>query len=268
MEIHMAKNTTAKPELDLDVRISGLLSAPDAHASSVFMDMIAEVEAAILDTDAIIRDCRAREVDPAVVDPGARGRADDSEVVAHRLHNALVKLRELRMAAVAREEATAWRADADKVQAVRDQLAAEFALRYPAIVSELVGLFTSITACDREIDRIHNSAPDIENRRLRKVEAEARRIDLTLGSILENCRLPNLLIGQHGASQAWPLSQPNVGLQLLSIFPKNGSPGSEEDEFYELVYDEVAGHYTMRRRPDAPPLALPSLRSRSDTAHP
>jgi hypothetical protein len=73
---------------------------------------------------------------------------------------------------------------------------------------------------------------------------------------------------QHGASQAWPLSQPNVGLQPLSIFPKNGSPGSEEDEFYELVYDEVAGHYTMRRWPDAPPLALPSLRSRSDTAHP
>jgi hypothetical protein len=46
--------------------------------------------------------------------------------------------------------------------------------------------------------------------------------------------LPNLLIGQHGASQAWPLSQPNVGLQL----PKNGSPGPEDDEFYELVYDK------------------------------
>jgi deoxycytidine triphosphate deaminase len=52
--------------------------------------MIAEVEAAILDADAIIRECRARVVDPAVVDPGARGRAEDSEVVAHRLHNALV----------------------------------------------------------------------------------------------------------------------------------------------------------------------------------
>jgi hypothetical protein len=236
--------------------------------SSVFTDMIAEVEAAILDADATSRECRERLVDPAVIDPDARGRAEDSESAAQRLRNAAFKLKELQMAAIAREEAAAWRADADKVQAVRDQLAAEFALRYPAIVSELVGLFTSITACDREIDRIHSSPPDTENRRLRKVEAEARCIYLAQGSILENCRLPNLLIGQHGASLAWPLSQPSVGLQLLSIFPKNGSPGSEEDEFYELVYDEVAGHYTMRRRPDAPPLALPSLRSRSDTAHP
>jgi hypothetical protein len=92
-----------------------------------------------------------------------------------------------------------------------------------------------IVACEKEIDRLNIRAADTEDRRLRKVEAEARRIDLTQGSILENCRLPNLLIGQHGASQAWPLSQPNVGLQLLSSFPKNGSPGSEEDEFYELV---------------------------------
>jgi hypothetical protein len=201
-------------------------------------------------------------VDPAVIDPDVRGRAQDSEFAAQRLHNAVVKLRELQMAAVAREEATAWHADADKVQAVRDQLAAEFAVRYPAVVRELVGLFTSITACDREIDRIHSSAPDTENRRLRKVEAEARRIDLTQGSILENCRLPNLLIGQHGASQAWPLSQPSVGLQILSGFPKNGTPGSDEDEFYELVYDEVAGQYAMRRRPDAPPLALSSATGR------
>jgi hypothetical protein len=123
------------------------------------------------------------------------------------------------MAAVAREEAAAWRADADKVQAVRDQLAAEFALRYPAIVNELVALFTNIVACDQEIDRLNNRAPDTENRRLRKVEAEARRIDLVQGSILENCRLPNLLIGQHGASQAWHRYFQPRGWSRLCFFP-------------------------------------------------
>ena len=58
---------------------------------------------------------------------------------------------------------------------------------------------------------------------------------------------------------------PSIALQLLSSFPKNGSPSPEEDEFYELVYDEydeVAGQYAMRRRPDAPPLALPSATGR------
>jgi hypothetical protein len=67
-----------------------------------------------------------------------------------------------------------------------------------------------IVACDKEIDRLNIRAPDTEYRRLRKVEAEARRIGLTQGSILQNCRLPNLLIGQHGSSQAWPLPQPNA----------------------------------------------------------
>jgi hypothetical protein len=53
-------------------------------------------------------------------------------------------------------------------------------------------------------------------------------------------------------------------LTAIVLFPKKWFAG----EFYELVYDEVAGRYTMRRRPDAPPLALPALRSRSDSAHP
>jgi len=260
----------AKPALDLDVRVSRLLSAPDDHPSSVFTDMITEVEAAILDNDAMIRECRAREVDPAVVDRRAGGRAEQSEIVARRLGTAVVRLGELQMATVAREEAAAWRADADRVQATRDQLADKFNSRYATVVQELVSLFTDMAACDREIDRINNSAPDSEGtRRLRKVEAVARGIDYAPGtSIVETCRLPALLSGQYGAQQAWPTAKPNIAVQLMGIFPKTGRPDPNDDEFYEMVLDEVAGHYTMRRRPEAPPLALPPLRSRSDTAHP
>ena len=94
---------------------------------------------------------------------------------------------------------------------------------------------------------------------MRKVEAAARGFDLGHGgvSVLENCRLAHLLVGQHGASQAWPLPQKPIALALLSTFPRNGVPDPNEDEFYEVVYDEDAGHFVMRRRADAPPLELP-----------
>jgi hypothetical protein len=215
------------------------------------------------------RECRAREVDPAVVAPGAGGRAEQSEIVARRLRTAVARLGELQMATVAREKAAAWRADADRVQAIRDQLADKFNSRYATVVQELVSLFTDMAACDREIDRINNSAPDAEGtRRLRKVEAVARGIDHAPGtSIVETCQLPALLVGQYGAQQAWPAAKPNIAVQLLGMFPKTGTPDPNDDQFYEVALDEVAGHYIMRRRPDAPPLALPPLRSRSYTVH-
>jgi hypothetical protein len=84
----------------------------------------------------------------------------------------------------------------------------------------------------------------------------------------ETCRLPALLPGQYGAQQAWPTAKPNIAVQLMGIFPKTGTPDPNDDQFYEMVLDEVAGHYTMRRRPDAPPLALSPVRSRSDTVNP
>src|ERR1700693_876760 len=90
---------------------------------------------------------------------------------------------------------------------------------------------------------------------LRKVEAAARGFDLGQGdvSVLENCRLPHLLVGQHGASQAWPLPQKPIALALLSTFPRNGVPDPNEDEFLRWC----ASHFVMPRRADAPPLELP-----------
>jgi hypothetical protein len=97
-----------------------------------------------------------------------------------------------------------------------------------------------IVACDQDITRINSTAPESEGIRLRKVEAAARGFDLGQGdvSVLENCRLPHLLVGQHGASQAWPLPQKPIALALLSTFPRNGVPDPNEDEFYEVVYDD------------------------------
>jgi hypothetical protein len=115
----------------------------------------------------------------------------------------------------------------------------------------MASLFTDMAACDREIDRINSSAPDSEGTyRLRKVEAAARGIDPVPGtSIVETCRLPALLVGQYGAQQAWPAAKPNIAVQLLGMFPKTGTPDPNDDQFYELVLDEVAGHYVMPAGP-------------------
>jgi hypothetical protein len=117
-----------------------------------------------------------------------------------------------------------------------------------------------IVACDQDITRINSTAPESEGIRLRKVEAAARGFDLGQGdvSVLENCRLPHLLVGQHGASQAWPLPQKPIALALLSNFPRNGVPDPNEDEFYEVVFDEDAGHFVMRRRVDERTGGLPT----------
>jgi hypothetical protein len=225
-------------------------------------ELVVEVTAAIETLDEEGQIAREDSVNPARLDGDVLlTKAVDNAFKVQRYRNGLAGLQGLYNEVVANEQAAAWRAEADKVQAVRDQLSADVALRYPALVDEMVGLLTRMVDCDRRIDCLHAAAPESEGtHRLRKIEATARRIDIVQSGtgIIENCRLPNLLVGQHGSSQAWPPApQQNVGLELLSIFPRNGSGDPNEDRFYEMVLDEVAGHYVMRRRPDAPPLAPP-----------
>jgi hypothetical protein len=166
----MAKNGTAPT---LDEHIAAALAAPD-RPSSVFADLIAEVDGAVDQADRTAREARARSVDPAIVDADAHGRATDAEFVAQRLHNALAALQELHCEAVAREQATAWQADADAVEANRDKLAAEMAEKYPAATAWVVDFLQRMNACDHEVSRINASAPSFEHRRLLGVELMRR----------------------------------------------------------------------------------------------
>jgi hypothetical protein len=159
-------------------------------------------------------------------------------------------------AAQAREEAAAWRADADRVQAERDALVTRFTRDYPIAVAGLVDLFAAVTACDREVDRINRTAPALENsHRLRRVEAAARGNDGSIAddtSILGMVRLPNL--NQFALTMAWPPKVAPINLAMLGGFVKNGTPGADGDLYEPAIDDD--GFYTMRRRADAPPLNL------------
>jgi hypothetical protein len=93
-------------------------------------------------------------------------------------------------------------------------------------------------------------APAADNtRRLRKVEAEVRGVDVGQGSaIVDVAKVPALLIGQPGAKLAWPVAPPqNVALDMLSMFARNGAGNPSEDATYELIYDEAIGHRVMHR---------------------
>jgi hypothetical protein len=68
-----------KTEPTLDERIVALLKNPDGQPSSVFADILAEIDTAIDAADQEGRVMRARSIDPAILDPAARGAAEDSE---------------------------------------------------------------------------------------------------------------------------------------------------------------------------------------------
>jgi hypothetical protein len=210
----MAKNGTAPTP---DERIAAALAAPD-QPSSVFADLIAEVDGAVDDADRTASEARARSVDPAIIDADAHGRAKDAEFVAQRLHNAVAALHELHCDAVAREQATAWRGDADAVEAIRDKLAAEMAEKYPAATAWIVDFLQRKEACDQEVSRINASAPSFEHRRLRGVELTARGIDnfgLNDRPIAETLQLPALVRG-YGSATAWPPPTVPFSVQLAS----------------------------------------------------
>jgi hypothetical protein len=96
----------------LDERIAMTIGATDPHAAAVLADLIRETDEQIDHCDQLGRLMRARSVDPTILDPAARGAAEDSEFRAARLRNGLARLRELEHEALARERLHQWHAEA------------------------------------------------------------------------------------------------------------------------------------------------------------
>jgi hypothetical protein len=242
--------------ITLDERIAAALATEPS--ASELLALVIEVTTAIDDADAAGRIARAQSIDPKCADGiAARGRAEDTEFCAARLRAGLAELQRAHADVQAREEAAAWRVDADKVQELRDALVTRFVRDYPVAVAGLVDLFAAVVACDCEVDRINRTAPDLENsHRLRRVEAAARGNDGPITgdmSILGMVRLPNL--NQFALTMAWPPKLEPINLAMLNGFAKNGTPGAGDGDLYEPAIDDD-GFYTMRRRADAPPLNL------------
>jgi hypothetical protein len=84
---------TATPTKPLVERVAAILGNDEQRPSSVFADLISEIDSAIDAADQAGLEARAAMADPKIIDHGARGRAEDAEGLAHKLRNGLQALR-------------------------------------------------------------------------------------------------------------------------------------------------------------------------------
>jgi hypothetical protein len=109
----------------------------------------------------------------------------------------------------------------------------------------------------------------IEMNKIQQDQAHTR--DIRTNNLLSQTNgLPRVATGEQAHAILQRLVDLSRPFGTQDATPSAMSPLRRQNprKFYELVYDEVAGHYAMRRRPDAPPLAWRPLRSQSDTAGP
>jgi hypothetical protein len=197
----------------------------DQIDSSAVAALIQEVEAAARAAVTAAEQARARALEPTVIDPAARSAMEEAQFLIARLQAALPRLQQRLREVEAAEYAAKCEPDFQQVQAKRDELATELASIYPNMVEQLIDLLRRIEDCDRECSRIDGSAPYGENRRLRKVELEARDLKaftVTHPSITEQLKLPDW---KDSEKLAWPPPQLPLGVLLATSMPVPSNPG-------------------------------------------
>lgn len=214
----------------LEQRIAAALAEAEPSSESL-VRLIAEVEEAAQQADAVAAKVRADALDPTVVVDAEKvgARVVSAELTRDRMKAALPKLQELLKDSRAREALRIWRADFERVKAERDRMVAELRERYPTLVDELVGLMHRIAAVDKEVNRINGSGPSY----LHTVEREARgqlfQPDIPLTGP-NGLRLP-VLYRNGGPIYAWPPPQPSLVEQMGGIpVPMGGLFGPDWHE--------------------------------------
>jgi hypothetical protein len=198
----------------LETQIADLLKAPDGVPSAKFGIILFLINSAITATEREGRAAQAAAYDPAVLDPTAVGKAHDAEHRLKRLRNAATALTSHYTAAIKREEAAVWNAEAEEIEMKVAQLADELIGAYQRAAAQLVDIFLRISDMDAEVRSV-NTKPG-KQRALRTTEEVARDIDgfNPADSIVKNCALPELVIGSKAhPKMLWPPPPVNHALQ-------------------------------------------------------
>ncbi|MFO1099489.1 MAG: hypothetical protein U1E81_14815 [Xanthobacteraceae bacterium] len=147
----------------------------------------------------------------------SRAKAEEIKFEYERLTRAIPLLEAALLRAQEREHAARWSAEYERIEAKRDELAAELTALYPSLVRQLVELFARIAECDKAVGRINLDAPSGERRRLLGVELAARGLDQFTASdpsIFDRLQLPN---PGNSRSLVYPPEQGNpLGLLMAS----------------------------------------------------
>lgn len=205
--------------LTLEQRIAAALKNDTAAVD--LAALLTETEAAI--TQAATAE-RERALDPMLSpDPtAARATMNDAEFMARRLRLMLPQLTERYQEVDAAEARARWEKERDGLEVRRDAAAKHFT-KYPALVAELVAIFSECAAIDKEISELNGRAPS-GARNLKSTEVVARGIDAfnsTEPSIVKRAVLPDY---DHSAKTAWPIREV---VDWASIAPVRYHPGAD-----------------------------------------
>ena len=106
----------------------------------------------------------------------ARAAMEDALLCAGRLRTLLSRLQQKRATVEAAERLAAWEIEFGTVRDERNALADEVVSTYPKLATQLIELFTRITAFDAKLSKLHQSRPSNVSAHLASVEPEARSL--------------------------------------------------------------------------------------------
>jgi predicted transcriptional regulator len=201
----------------LEKRIASAL-VDNISASTDLPALVGEVEAAITEAAEAVR---AKALDPIVSPDPANAHAamDDAAFMRDRLRTVLPRLQQRHQELAAQEYHAQWEKNYERGKVEQDALASEFRDVYRGAIAKYVDLFTRMTACDRECDRVNVSAPAGEPRRLVGPELAARgleRFSAADPSIARELRLPDF---EHSVRMAWPPPRPSMVAVFAATVP-------------------------------------------------
>jgi predicted transcriptional regulator len=152
----------------------------------------------------------------------ARAAMDEAEFMCNRLQTMLPRLQARYTDVEAAEARARWEKERDGLEVRRDAAAKRFT-KYPALVAELVAIFSECAAIDMEISGLNGRAPS-GARNLKSTELVARGIgafNSTEPSIVKTAVLPDY---DHSAQTAWPIREV---VDWASIAPVQYHPGAD-----------------------------------------
>jgi hypothetical protein len=209
----------------LDTRIAAALN-PDNEilASSEVAQLLADVEAAASEADALASKAHREAVDPTKILDTKTVATAVATAALHRdrLQAALGPLRERLKQAQEAEYAASWSAARDEVEKQRDNHVQKLRERIPVLFAELIDLVSEITKIDALVFQINDGRPAGEHS-LQQTEELARGVERFglagyngLLSLQTDLKLPKFTTDGPGAQLAWPPPKPapQIGFQV------------------------------------------------------
>jgi hypothetical protein len=242
--------------MTLEQRIAAALLDANAVSGELTI-LMKETEAAIIAADQTAAAERERALDPALTpDPREAHQAmEEAVLAAGRLRTLLPRL-ERRCQQVATAECLGrWKAEFTELKIERDDLTEELAEVYPAVVSELIDLFSRISVHEAEVSRLHQSRPSGVSLHLAGPEQEARGLESfsrDTPSLIKTIQLFDF-----SGKQVWPPKRTPLGVLVVQGMQPVHDPRytavwaqarGERDDAIKAEQQRVAEYYDNQQR--------------------